>query len=153
LELSLPPDYKRLVDAYGGGMFYGHIGLLVPPPTRIDGDLVGSNKSYMWNLNNLWSTFENRPPELAAVNNLQLVDWAETIDADTLNWIVQPGKPPESWPIAVLHCDLEDVEIYSMTATEFLAGLFARDFESDILTDHLNDDEPPFDPYPIAHPA
>jgi hypothetical protein len=150
LGLSLPRDFQDLVDAYGGGEFYGHVGLLVPPPTRIDSELVSSNESHMRELNNLWSVLENRPAELAAVDDLRLVVWAETIDADTLNWLVRPGEPPERWPVAVLDADLGDCELYPMTCTEFLAGLFSQEFESEIITHHLSDEGDAFALYPIT---
>ncbi|MGW0886252.1 SMI1/KNR4 family protein [Streptomyces sp. NPDC002671] len=138
----LPQDYKDLVDVYGGGEFYGHIDFLSPPPTLPDSELVTFNRGYMDDLFSLWAISDNRkcPAELA-VDDLLLVVWAVTIDSDTISWLVRPGVPPEEWPVVVLHADLEDCEIYSMTCTEFLAGLFARDFESEILTYQLNDEE------------
>jgi hypothetical protein len=153
--LSLPPDYKELVNVYGGGSLYGYINLLVPPPTRRDGELVERNSDHMEVLENLWSIDERRPPELAAVDDLRLVVWADTIDSDTVNWLVRPGESPEFWPIVVLHSDLEDCEIYPVTTTEFLAGLLARDFESEILTEQLelHNEHEPFAPYAITHPA
>lgn len=149
LGLPLPQDYKDLVDVYGGGEFYGHIGLLVPPPTCIDGDLVQRNRSHMRTLKDLWSVTKNRPAELA-VDDLQLIVWADTIDSDSLNWLVRPGVPPERWPVLVLHCDLGDCELYPMTCTEFLVGLFSREFESEILTYQLSDEGEDFMPYPIV---
>jgi hypothetical protein len=151
LGLGLPQDYKELVASYGVGGFYGHVELLVPPPTVLDGELVRRNGSHMRDLNHLWSVHKNRPAELD-VDDLRLVVWADTPDSDTLNWLVRPGEPPERWPLVVLHCDLGDCEIYPMTCTEFLAGLFARDFESEILTDHLDEESDPFLPFPITQP-
>ncbi|MDI5965528.1 SMI1/KNR4 family protein [Streptantibioticus silvisoli] len=151
LGRALPQDYKELVEAYGVGGFYDHVELLAPPPTVLDGDVVTRNTSHMWDLKNLWSVHGNRPAELA-MDDLLLVVWADTPDSDSLNWLVRPGEPPETWPVVVLHCDLGDCEIYPMTCTEFLAGLFARDFESEILTDHLDEESAPFFPYPITQP-
>ncbi|GAA4485207.1 hypothetical protein GCM10023191_009490 [Actinoallomurus oryzae] len=149
LGLPLPQDYKDLVDVYGGGQFSDHVGLLVPPPTRIGSELVTYNDGHMGDLDSLWSILDDRPAELAA-DDLRLVVWADTIDADSLNWLVRPGEPPERWPVAVLHCDLGDCELYPMTCTEFLAGLFSREFESEIITHQLSDEGDDFRPYPIT---
>jgi hypothetical protein len=149
LGLALPRDYKDLVDVYGGGEFYEHVDLLVPGPTRCGSGLVRRNASHVRELENLWSVHRGRPAELD-VADLRLVVWADTIDSDSLNWLVRPGEPPERWPVVVLHCDLGDCEVYPMTCTEFLARLFARDVESEILTDHLDEEGAPFRPHPAT---
>lgn len=144
----LPPDYKDFVDVYGGGQFDGHVGLLVPPPSRPGSELVTYNDGHLDDITNIWAITENRPAELA--DDLPLVVWADTIDADTLNWLVTPGEPPERWPVAVLDADLGECELYPMTCTEFLAGLFSGGIESRIITHHLNADGHAFRPYPAA---
>jgi hypothetical protein len=149
LALPLPQDYKELADTFGFGGFYGHIQLIVPPPTGIDSDLIRRNRSHMQNLNDLWSVHKNRPAELSR-DDLRLLMWADTIDSDSLNWLVQPGEPPERWPVVVLHCDLGDCEIYPVTCTEFLARLFSQELESGILSEQLDEEEAPFAAYPIA---
>jgi hypothetical protein len=37
-----------------------------------------------------------------------------------------------------------------MTCTDFLAGLFSRELESEILTDHLSEEDEDFMPYPTT---
>lgn len=105
------------------------------------------NDGYMDDLVNLWEITENRPAELA-VDDLLLVVWADTIDSDKLNWLVRPGEPPERWPVVVLDADLGECEIYPMTCTDFLSGLFSGEIDSRIITHHLNDDAHVFSPYP-----
>lgn len=141
----LPQDYKDFVDVYGGGHFDHHVGILVPQPSRPDSELVSYNDGHMDDIVNLWQITDNRPAELAA-EDLLLIAWADTIDADTLNWLVSPGDPPESWPIAVLDADLGECEIYSMTCTGFLAGLFSGEIDSRIISHHLNADTHVFSP-------
>jgi hypothetical protein len=151
LGRALPADYKDFVDAYGGGQLDRHVGLLVPAPSRPGSELVSYNDGYFDDLTNLWEITENRPPELD-VDDLRLVVWADTIDADTLNWLVLPGEPPERWPVAVLDADLGDCELYPMTCTEFLAGLVSGEIDSGIITHHLKADGHVFYPYPVATP-
>lgn len=43
------------------------------------------------------SILDDRPAELAA-DDLRLVVWSDTIDADSLNWLVRPGEPADVLP-------------------------------------------------------
>ena len=135
LGYPLPQDYKDLVDVYGRGEFDGYLSLLVGLPNETDSGITLFNRGHMDDLRHFWSGLVERPDGLAEDD--VLVVWADTIDADTISWLVRPGKPPEQWPVAVLHSDLEDCEIYPMTCTELLAGLFAGDVVSETLTQQL----------------
>ncbi|MEE4540461.1 SMI1/KNR4 family protein [Streptomyces sp. V4-01] len=143
----LPRDFKELVDVYGGGDFDGHLGLLVPPPTRTGSEIAGYNDDRMDELNDLWAITENRPAALAG-EDLLLVTWADTIDSDSVNWRVEPGRAPEEWAVVVLDADLGACEVYPMTGTEFLAGLLSGEIDSPILSHHLHADGHVFRPYP-----
>ncbi|WP_345363465.1 SMI1/KNR4 family protein [Actinoallomurus liliacearum] len=147
LGRPLPQDYKDLIDVYGGGSFDGHVGLLAPPPTRVGSDLAEYNDGYMDDLTNLWAITENRPASLAGEG--LLVVWADTIDADSLNWLVKPGQSPQDWAVAVLDADLGECELYPMTCAEFLAGLFSEEITSRILSHHLSSEGHTFRSYPL----
>lgn len=148
---ALPQDFKELVEAYGGGDFDGHLSLLVPPPTRTGSEIAGYNDGRMDELNDLWEITENRPAVLDGPG-LLLVTWADTIDSDSVNWLVEPGLSPQEWAVAVLDADLGACEIYRMTGTEFLAGLLSGEIDSPILSHHLQAGGHVFRPYP-APPA
>jgi hypothetical protein len=135
LGYPLPQDYKDLVDVYGRGEFDNYLRLMVGLPNKTDSGIVLFNQGHMDDLRHFWSGLVERPDGLA--ENDVLVTLADTIDADTINWVVRPGEAPEQWPVAVLHSDLEDCEIYSMTCTELLAGLFAGEIVSDTLSHQL----------------
>lgn len=149
LGRSLPQDFKDLVDTYGGGDFDGHIGLLVPPPTRTGSEIAEYNEDRMNELTDLWAITDNRPAELTG-EGLVLVAWADTIDSDTLNWLATPGQPADQWPVAVLDADLGQCEIYPMNCTDFLTRLLSREIDSPILTHHLPAEGHTFHPYPAA---
>jgi hypothetical protein len=147
LGRRLPQDYKELIGTYGGGEFDGYIGLLVPPPVRNGSEIAEYNDDRMDELAGLWAIADNRPAELAD-DDLVLVAWADTIDSDTLNWLVRPGQPAEKWPIAVLDADLGQCEIYDMVCTDFLAGLLSGEIDSPVLSHQLSPGPRTFRPYP-----
>jgi hypothetical protein len=149
LGRPLPQDYKDLIGVYGGGSFDGHMGLLTPPPVRVGSDLAEYNDGYMDDLTDLWVITENRPANLAG-EDLLLVVWADTIDADTLNWLVKPGQSPQDWTVAVLDADLGECELYPMTCAEFLASLFYEEITSNILSRHLSSEGHTFHSYPLT---
>lgn len=103
----------------------------------------------MDDLTHLWAITENRPANLAG-DDLLLVVWADTIDADTLNWLVKPGQSPEDWAVAVLDADLGECELYPMTCTEFLAGLLSEEINSEILSHHLSSEGHMFRSHPLT---
>ncbi|MWA02197.1 hypothetical protein F8568_017810 [Actinomadura sp. LD22] len=123
------------MDVYGRGSFDHYLALLVGSPNETDSGIAVFNEGHMDELRHFWSEFVRRPDGIAEHD--VLVPWADTIDADTVSWLVRPGEPPERWPVAVLHSGLEDCEIYPLTCTELLAGLFAGDIVSDTLTHQL----------------
>jgi hypothetical protein len=131
----LPQDYKDLVDVYGRGTFDDHLSLLVGLPNETGYGITVFNEGHMDDLRHFWPELVKRPDGLAEDD--VLVTWADTIDSDTISWLVRPDESPEQWPVAILHCDLEDCEIYPMTCTELLAGLFAGDVVSETLTHQL----------------
>lgn len=124
-----------MVDVYGRGKFDGYLSLLVGLPNETDSGIAVFNDGHMDDLRHFWFGFVERPDGLAEHD--VLVPWADTVDADTVSWLVRPGEPPERWPVAVLHCDLKDCEIYPMTCTELLVGLFAGEVVSGTLTHQI----------------
>lgn len=135
LGYPLPQDYKDLVNVYGKGKFDRYLTLLVGLPNETDFGITVFNEGRMDDLRDFWPELVERPDGLAEDD--VLVSWADTVDSDTISWLVKPDEPPERWPVAILHSDLEDCEIYPMTCTELLAGLFAGDVVSETLTHQL----------------
>ncbi|MFI1097023.1 SMI1/KNR4 family protein [Streptomyces sp. NPDC020917] len=145
----LPQEFKDLVATYGGGSFDDHLGLLVPPPARTGSEIAEYDDDRMNELHGLWAITGNRPVALGGDDRM-LVAWADTVDADTVNWLVSPGRPADQWPVAVLDADLGECEVYAMGCTDFLAGLLSGAIASPILSPHLSTGPHTFRPYPLA---
>ncbi|MGW0185069.1 SMI1/KNR4 family protein [Streptomyces sp. NPDC003362] len=99
LGRALPADYKRLVEAYGGGVFAGELWLLEPGCPEPMYDLVAQNAERAEILADLWDAGEEKPAELAD-GDAGLVPWAYVEGSGhVLYWLVRPGVAPEDWTV------------------------------------------------------
>ncbi|MFB7330759.1 SMI1/KNR4 family protein [Streptomyces adustus] len=99
LGTALPADYKRLVQAYGGGLFAGTLWVLEPGCPHASYDLIAQTAEREEILQELWEAGEDRPPELLD-RDVRLVPWGFDEGAGHfLYWLVQPDVEPEEWTV------------------------------------------------------
>ncbi|TPQ16538.1 hypothetical protein FGD71_041355 [Streptomyces sporangiiformans] len=95
----LPADYKRLVEAYGGGLFAGMIWLLEPGCPDPMLELVAQTAEREEILAELWEAGEDKPSELQE-GGVRLVPWGFAEGAGHyLYWVVRPDVEPEEWTV------------------------------------------------------
>ncbi|MFI2077228.1 SMI1/KNR4 family protein [Streptomyces triculaminicus] len=99
LGTPLPADYKRIVQAYGGGLFAGTLWLLAPGYPDAMYDLVAQTAEREEILDGLWEAGEERPRELED-RDVRLVPWGFDEGAGHfLYWLVRPDVEPEEWTV------------------------------------------------------
>lgn len=143
---QLPEDFKELLDTYGNGQFDEHIRIWTPDDSSTGRGLISMNDGYFDELEELWEMNEEAPEEFDEDSDATLIVWARTKDADTLNWLVRPGIPPDKWPLMVLDGDARVWERYEMPASTFLAELLAGEIDSGVLTSELTPPDHTFRP-------
>ncbi|MFJ8545801.1 SMI1/KNR4 family protein [Streptomyces sp. NPDC093586] len=131
LCLTLPADYKRLVETYGGGLFAGVLRLLEPGCPDAMYDLVAQRTEREEILTGLWEAGEEKPSELRE-DDVELVPWGfEEDGGHFLYWLVRPGVEPEEWTVILnegrgplweshpISCSQFLLEVVSGTTTSF----------------------------------
>ncbi|MCL7495679.1 SMI1/KNR4 family protein [Streptomyces sp. MCA2] len=127
LGTRLPDDYKRLVETYGRGDFWGALCLCTPfgddNPVRLEADLV----EVFGPLRESWPEEHPYPffPEPGG-----LLTWAVTGDSAQLCWLTE--GPPESWPVVIWSRDSE-YERFDCGAAAFLEGWISGRLSSELL--------------------
>ncbi|MEU0112257.1 SMI1/KNR4 family protein [Streptomyces bobili] len=145
LGIRLPPDYKRLVEAYGWGEFCDFLHLRTPfGESRHNG--------IEWQRAHLTGSPERDrgryPYPLHPAPGALLV-WGTTMDADRLCWITDGA--PEEWPVVVWSSE-GWYEAHLMGATDFLWGWTGGRLSSVLLADMEPDLAPWFNTFrPRTH--
>ncbi|PBC83847.1 MULTISPECIES: SMI1/KNR4 family protein [unclassified Streptomyces] len=138
LGTRLPDDYKRLVETYGRGDFWGALCLCTPfgddNPVRLEADLVED----FGPLRESWPEEYPYPffPEPGG-----LLTWAITDDSAQVCWLTE--GPPESWPVVIWSRD-SDYERFDCGAAAFLDGWISGRLSSELLH-HEREAAPWFD--------
>jgi hypothetical protein len=137
--MTLPADFKRLINTYGVGSFLNFIYPLSPfaPFDAAINLLSGSTLQRLRAYRSGQDEFpQYSPPFPAYPHKFGLFPWAITINGDTLFWLRQ--GTPDKWPVII--CNSKFTEIYDRfdcTATEFLCRLFTGKIESEVFADDL----------------
>ncbi|MEU6707626.1 hypothetical protein [Streptomyces wuyuanensis] len=99
LGTALPADYRRLVEAYGAGIFDETIWLLVPGSAHDDCDLHAQTAERDEILAGLWDMGEEKPAGLLE-SGARVLPWAfEEGTGAFLYWLVRPGRRPDEWTV------------------------------------------------------
>ncbi|MEV6310056.1 SMI1/KNR4 family protein [Streptomyces sp. NPDC051840] len=139
LGTRLPEDYKRLVETYGRGDFWGALCLRTPfgqgNPVRLAADLLDDYGP-------LRDDFPEDYPYPLFPEPGGLLAWAVTESAAHVCWLTE--GPPETWPVVIWSRD-DDYERFDCGAGAFLDGLTSRSIASELLH-HDTGLAPWFDP-------
>ncbi|MFE6976433.1 hypothetical protein [Streptomyces sp. NPDC057682] len=99
LGTGLPEDYKRLVEAYGDGLFDETIWLLSPEATADLSNLHEQRTERDGVLESLWLMDEEKPDGLLE-EGAYVIPWAfEEGSGAFLYWLVRPGQHPDAWTL------------------------------------------------------
>jgi hypothetical protein len=143
LGVALPPDFKALLDRYGGGEFAGEIIVFAPPTLQ------------QWMRDSLDTQRETQDLFLDPVSGEPahrvwpepggLLTWAATGYAISLHWRTG-DEPPERWPVVTERDDALDPDFWAFdgTATELLLALYTGDVRPAHFAGWLPDGQPTF---------
>ncbi|WP_344267044.1 hypothetical protein [Streptomyces sodiiphilus] len=119
LGVMPPPDYRKMIEVFGGGSFDRHIWIHAP---RSNGDLYDLTSGAIEReegLRILWKSGEDTPSWFESETD-RLIAWASTGDGEYLYWWAR-GKELDSavWPMAIQNIDGE-WEVFQARSIEFL---------------------------------
>jgi hypothetical protein len=131
LGFRLPPDYMRIVETYGLGLFDGFLWFLHPTAPNSNLRLDKQIERARWALGEVNDSFA-RPNELTT--------WAITENDDTCYWLNRDhSDDPNRWQIAVNESRGPDWEVFDLSTSGWLEAvlsgrvrtpLFPEDFPS-----------------------
>ncbi|WP_280422712.1 hypothetical protein [Nocardia carnea] len=143
----VPPDYRELVDAGGGGLWLDYLRIWVPHPgpRYKHVDLAESGAEF----DQLMEMFEDdvvAPPD-DLVPGCRLLPWADAGSGHTAYWEVTEGAAPESYPIRVSDREGTLWARYELPTTDFLLGLVRGELHAEPLNASWMDREAVFRRY------
>jgi hypothetical protein len=145
LQAPVPPDYQKLLDAGGGGLWLDYIRLFVPGAGSRSGlDLAESGREFE-QLQELWEDeVIGRPSDLAS--DTRLLPWASTGAGVTFYWQVS-GTPSGAYPIRVSDPDGVEWGRYDLLTTDLLLGIVRGEIRDAVLNPSWFDFDVVFRPY------
>lgn len=125
LRMLLPVDYRQLVDAGGAGLWFDYLRVLAPNNHAVDLSLnLLEADGVFQDLLMSWEEYpESCWPPVDLADGSRLISWGNHRDGGTVYWLVDPGAPPESYPIYVESYEGDSWERFDMTTTDFLWGV------------------------------
>ncbi|WP_129787591.1 SMI1/KNR4 family protein [Promicromonospora panici] len=148
LQIPIPEDYRRLVDAGGSGLWFDYIRVFAPDERYLSRNLLDSNGVFE-DLLILWEDDpEFRPADLPEGDDARLIAWANTANGEMLFWRTEPGADPDAYPIYVENADGEEWERFDMSTTDYLTGLLRGEVSSEFFSSTFLRTDQVFQPYP-----
>jgi hypothetical protein len=145
LDMQLPADYRRLVDAGGAGLWFNDLRIYSPGDPVRSRDLTESNGVFE-DLLLFWEDdSELRPADLP--EDARLIAWANTSHGETLFWRVDAGNSSGVYPIYVEDGDGARWERFDLSTTDLLLGILHGLVSSQLFSDLFMDTEQVFRPY------
>ncbi|MGH3312410.1 MAG: SMI1/KNR4 family protein [Streptomyces sp.] len=132
-ELSLPTDYRELVDSFGGGVFDGYLWFLEPDCRNRHYDLAANIDERVESLEYLWESGEPKPPAVAEPKS-RLIPWASTDNGEFFYWLAKEGQAPDLWQVLINEARGEDWEHYAIGCAQLLAELLSGRIQSELLS-------------------
>lgn len=147
LQAPVPQDYRKLLDAGGGGLWLDYLRLYVPAPgpalKHVDLELSGQEFEQLQDL------FEDevvgRPDDLDP--DSRLLPWASTGTGRTLYWQVSPEAAADSYPIRVSDRNGDLWERYDQLTTDLVLGIVQGEVHSELLKESWMERDVVFKPY------
>ncbi|MCT9010269.1 SMI1/KNR4 family protein [Streptomyces rhizosphaerihabitans] len=127
LPVTLPTDYKELVERYGWGEFCDFLYVRTPFGGNRHNGLSWQDVRYQ----NEWTVPGSKrlPYPLYPAPGALLI-WGGSPDADRLCWLTE--GPPDTWPVVVWSRD-DDYEVYEMGCAAFIEGWTSGKIRSGII--------------------
>jgi hypothetical protein len=155
LEMRLPVDFKKLINAYGTGCFLEFLYPLSPfAPFDTSLNLMsGATRQRLSAYKAGQKEFPQYSPRFPAYpHESGLFPWGITVNGDTLFWL-RKGQP-EKWPTVVCNSKFnrEWCDRFDITATTFLCRLFSGEIEPSAFPEDLLTREHSFTPYSKSKP-
>jgi hypothetical protein len=122
LQIRIPEDYRRLVDAGGSGLWFDYIRVFAPDERYLSLNLLDSDGVFE-DLLIFWEDNPDIRPADFPEGDARLIAWASTAGGEMLFWRIEPGAHPDAYPIYVESADGDEWERFDMTTTDFLLGL------------------------------
>jgi hypothetical protein len=145
LEMQIPADYRRLVDAGGAGLWFDYLRTYAPTGRYPARNLLESGGEFE-DLRFLWSEDISQPPSDLA-DDVRLIPWASTGNGEKLYWRVQDETPADAYPVYIEDADGDRWERFDLTATEFLLGIARGDVRSSFFSEFFLRTDDVFRPY------
>jgi hypothetical protein len=147
LGAPVPQDYRKLLDAGGGGLWLDYLRLYVPAPgpglKHVDLERSGLEFEQLQDL------FEDEvvgPPDDLDPDS-RLLPWASTGAGVTLYWQVSPEAAADSYPIRVSDRNGDVWERYDLLTTDLLLGVVQGEVRSELLNESWMERDVLFKPY------
>ncbi|MFC8796917.1 hypothetical protein ACFT2C_04245 [Promicromonospora sp. NPDC057138] len=147
LQIQIPEDYRRLVDAGGSGLWFDYIRVFAPDERYLSRNLLDSDGVFR-DLLIFWEDDPDTRPADLPEGDARLTAWANTANGEMLFWRTEPGASPDAYPIYVENADGEEWERFDMTTTDFLTGVLNGDISSEHFSDTFLRVDQVFQPYP-----
>ncbi|GAA2411522.1 hypothetical protein GCM10010420_45570 [Streptomyces glaucosporus] len=149
LGFSLPEDYERLVEIYGGSRWDDYLYILEPGCPNSHYDMVTWEREQSEILEEDWQ-FEEKPAQLRPKGS-RLVPWATTDNGEVLFWLLLPGQAPEDWTVMIREARGEGWEHFRMGCVDFLVAALTGEVRSEILSSRFPLAEHRVEPLSIPH--
>jgi len=148
LGAPVPQDYRDLLDAGGGGLWFGGLRLHVPAPgpglKHVD---LERSRLASEQLQDLFEDEVVTPPADLAPDD-RLLPWASTGAGVTLSWQVSPATAASgAYPIRISDRNGDVWERYDLHTTDLLLRIADRQVRSDLLDESWLERDVLFAPY------
>ncbi|MCF4120790.1 SMI1/KNR4 family protein [Antribacter sp. KLBMP9083] len=147
LQAPVPPDYRALVAAGGGGLWLDYVRVFRPTPGPGYRHVDLAESALVWldledaRVDEAW-----RPPGDLS-EEARLLPWASTGAGVSFYWEVIDGVPPERYPIRISDRDGDLWQRYDLLTTDLLLGIVRGEIRDQVLNPSWIDDQKIFRPY------
>lgn len=143
LGVTLPADYKAIVETYGSGSFDGFIWLLVPRASNQHLDLVRQRSQRLDALRNVRDQGEHVPFSLEPGHE-ELVPWAITDNGDVCFWVRTNAVDPNEWTVAVNGARSSTWVRTAASVSEILVAVLSGSLRLEVFPDDFPSANPRF---------
>lgn len=142
MGVSLPLDYKQLVDRYGTGAIDGFLWILNPFSKNRYLNLVEQAVVIVDALRRLRDEFNESIPYEFGGDGAGLFPWAVTDNGDTIYWL--RSGDPKNWIIVVNEARGPRWREFNMSTCEFLFGVVSKQLRVDVFPSDFPSESPAF---------